>query len=245
MLWVHLHTVFSFQVYQRLLFTTRKQRVLFVIYLWLLSLGIVYLAAGTQVRRQLPALLKNFPQVTFEKGTLTEPSAPLEASLAEGMNVLFNPALTQPPTAAEMTRKGQQIIVGKNTLYVMGAAGVQQMPLPPEFSFVTSQENLAKIQPAVGAVLRLGTCMMAAFFIPFVLLFGWCVAYIVGEIFNALRPKRVPAAAVRCWALFLLGPLSVLWYVRLWVPIPLFGTAQTILCIIYMQQIFNRIGDPR
>jgi len=245
MLWVHLHTIFSFQVYQRLLFTTRKQRVLFVIYLWILSLGIVYLATGTQVRRQLPPMFKNIPQVTFEKGTLIEPTAPLQASLAEGMNISFNPAQTSTPTAAEMTLKQQQIIVGKNTVYVLGAAGVQQMPLPPEFSFTTSQENLEKVRPMIGAMLRLGACFMAAFLIPFILLFGWCVAYIVGEIFNVLRPQRVPAAAVRCWALFLLGPLAVLWYVRLWLPIPLFGTAQTILCIIYMQQIFNRLGDPR
>ena len=77
------------------------------------------------------------------------------------------------------------------------------------------------------------------------MLFGFCLAGATGLFFKLLYRSYVPRAAVLKWAFFMLGPLSALWYVRMWVNIPLFTFAQVILCIIYMQQIFNTLPEER
>ena len=47
------------------------------------------------------------------------------------------------------------------------------------------------------------------------------------------------------WAVFLMGPLSALWLVHLFVGVPLFTLAVIIVCIIYMQQIFNTLPEAK
>ena len=63
--------------------------------------------------------------------------------------------------------------------------------------------------------------------------------------FNVISPRPVSSQAVWIWAVFLQGPLAVLWYIHLWYTIPLFTLAQLILCIIYVQQIFNLTSEVK
>ena len=244
MLWVQLKTIFSFRVYHLLTATSVRQRVWFVLYLFLASVLVSYLFTGSYLRKNLPVFLKNFPQVTFEKGVLTEPKTPVFASVPHSpFRLAFDATRQTPPSVDEMMQSNTLLLVNGKTVYIPGAAGMQTRELPPQADFTTTQDFLKKNQPAIGALLRLMAFTASLLLIPLILAFDFCLAGAVGFFFNMLRLKRVRSARVLTWALFLLGPLTALWWVKLWVNIPLFLFAQLILCIIYMQQIFNTLPE--
>lgn len=246
MIWAHLQTIFSFRAYHRLALATRLQCVGFVIYLCLLSVLVFYGFSSGYIRHNLPVFLKNFPQVTFEKGALTAPGKPVYAYLPGGpLKIEFDTTRKAPPTSQELIDKNILASVTGNSVYMPGSVAVQTRTLPPTFSATTSQEFLTKNQPLLSGILGVAAFTTALFLVPLVLLFDFCLAATVGLAFNLLNGRRVPRAVILRWSLFLLGPLTVLWYIRLWHPIPLFTFAQIILCIIYMQQIFNLLPETK
>ncbi len=85
--------------------------------------------------------------------------------------------------------------------------------------------------------------IMALLFTGFIFLFDGCIALNVLLFFNLFSRAHLPKRVLCKMAFFLLGPLSTLWLVRLWIPIPFFLLAQIILAIIYTQQIFNTRGN--
>ena len=218
----------------------------FGIYLFFLSTLVFYFFSNAYIQDNLPVLLKNFPQVTFEKGVLTAPAQPVSVSVPQSdFKLVFDASCPVPPSGEEMLKTNTLLQVCKDTVYMPSSGGVQQQKLPESFSFVSSQENLAKQQESLAAALGAVAFLTSHFVIPKMMLFGFCVAGATGLFFKMLYRSSVPRKLVLKWAFFMLGPLSALWYVRLWYPIPLFTFAQVILCVIYMQQIFNTLPEER
>lgn len=246
MIWIHLKTIFSFHTYHLLTFTSRKQRVFFAIYLFLLTTLIFYLFTGAYVNRNLPIFLKNFPQITIEKGVLTQPKYPVFAPVpGSSFRLAFDASRITPPSVEELLQTNTVMMLQQNTLYVPGSAGMQTTPLPPTLNVVTSQKFLKEQQPFIALMLRFMAFITSLVLIPFIFIFDFCLAGAVGLFLNLLRQNRAPRAHVLTWAFFMLGPLTALWIVRLWVQIPFFALAQLILCIIYMQQIFNTLPEEK
>ncbi|MBR4355245.1 MAG: DUF1189 family protein [Elusimicrobiaceae bacterium] len=244
MLWAHLQTIFSFHAYHRLAQATRWQVIGFVVYLGMLSLLVSFWASGAMIRKNLPIFLKNFPQVTFEKGILTNPQKPIFARIPGGdFKLAFDATRTTPPTTEELVNQNILFFVSANTLYTPGANGVQTHPLPSTFSFTTTQNFLTRHQSLLTSYLVAGAALAALFLIPLVFMFDFCLALLIGMFFRLLTQRCVSYRTLSLWAIFLQGPLAILWYVRLWHNIPLFLLAQIILCIIYIQQIFNLIPE--
>lgn len=227
-------------------FATRGQTIWFAVYLFFLSLIVFHFAAGARIRENLPVFLKNFPTVTFEKGVLTAPKTPVSAPLAQsGLVITFDAARKTPPTLAEMTEKRQLMLFSQNRVYMPSAAGVQSRPLPPEMTFSATPAFLAKHQRDIAAALKAAALLTAILLIPLIMLFDFCLAAAAGMLFKLITRAPVPNGVIFKWAAFLLGPLAALWYARLWFYIPLFTLAQIILCLIYIQQIFNTIPEDR
>ncbi len=246
MLWIHLQTIFSFRSYHKLAFATRGQLIGFIVYLWMLSLLVFYGCTTGWVKKNLPTFLKNFPQITFDKGVLTAPEKTIYAYLPQSdFKIAFESARQTPPALQEFAQQNVLLWVGQNTLYMPGANSVQTRPLPPTLSATTTPDFLAKNQPLLGTALTATALFSALFFIPLVFIFTWCLAATVGLFFKLITLSPIPRATIARWALLLQGPLALLWYVRLWYNIPLFMLAQTILCIIYMQQIFNLLPEGK
>ena len=246
MLLAYLQSIFSFRAYHRLALTSRKVRIAFILFIFLLSLIIFYFFTGSYVRRTLPAFIKNFPQITFEKGVLTAPNKLVTAPLpGNDFSLAFEAGRSTPPTFNEMAEKGWLMLVAGNTIYMPGSGTVQTQPVPEQVSFTSSPEFLSKHQATLASLLKLTALAFALLFIPLTIAFDFCLACTVGTIFNLLTRRAVTLGLVTRWAVFLLGPLSLLWYVRLWWNIPLFTFAQVILCIIYMQQIFNTLPEGK
>lgn len=244
MVWIHLKTLFSFRFYHRLILTTRWQVIGFAAYLWLLSVLVFYGFASGFVQKNLPAFLKNFPQVTFEKGVLTAPKNTVYAPLPESdLKIAFDATRKTPPANEDFVRNNLLAVVSSNTLYMPGARGVQQRTIPPSLSFTTTQEFLnTHVNLLAGGIIA--TALMAACFcIPFIMLFDFFLAASVITFFSIWTRRLLPRRITIRWAVFLQGPLAILWYVRLWYDIPLFMWAQVFLCIIYVQQIFNLIPE--
>lgn len=190
--------------------------------------------------------LKNFPTVTFEKGFLTAPQTPVLAPIPQsGFVIAFDATRQSPPTLAEMTEKNQLMLVNKNQVYMPASTGVQSQTLPPEISFSSTPETLAAHQHEIAAALKVFAFLTGLIFVPFIMLFDFCIAAATGIFFKLITRTPIPNSVIFKWAIFLLGPLAALWYVRLWFYIPLFTLAQIILCIIYMQQIFNTLPEER
>lgn len=246
MIWAHFKTIFSFRVYHRLALATRGQTFWFAAYLFFLSLLVFHFAANARIRENLPVFLKNFPTVTFEKGFLTAPQTPVDAPISQsGFVITFDAARQTPPTLAEMTDKNQLMLVNKNQVYMPSSTGVQSQTLPPEISFSSTPEILAAHQSEIAAALKVFAFITGLMLVPLIMLFDFCIAAAAGMFFKLITRAPVPNGIIFKWAIFLLGPLAALWYVRLWFYIPLFTLAQVILCIIYMQQIFNTLPEER
>ncbi len=246
MLWAHLKTIFSFRFYHYLSFATGRQMAVFGIYLFMLSSIVFYFFSNGYINQNLPLLLKNFPQVTFEKGVLTQPQQAVSVSLPQSdLKLVFDASLKTPPSAEEMLKNNTLGLITGNKIYVPSANGLDQTELPETLNFITSQENLEKQKEVLAATLSAFALFTSLFAIPLVMLFGFCTAGAIGFFFKLIRRSYVPRAVVLKWAFFMLGPLSALWYLRLWFNIPLFTLAQVILCIIYMQQIFNTLPEEK
>ena len=246
MLWLHFKTIFSFSFYKRLLFASRKQMIWFGAYLFLLSVLVFHFAADHHIEENLPILLKNFPQVSFEKGELVSPQTPVSVTVPQtDFKILFDATREVPPTPSELTEKKILMLINGNKMYMPSSAGVKTQQIPAEASFTTTPEFLAKQQSTLEFSLSAVSFMASLMLLPFVMLFGFCMASAVGLIFKLINGFFIPRAAIFKWAFFMLGPLSALWFVRLWFYIPLFTLAQVILCIIYMQQIFNTLTEEK
>ena len=244
MFWIHLQTICSFRVYHRLLGTSRGLRAGFAIYIGLLSVLVFYWCCSSSIRHRLPVLLKNFPQVTFEKGHLTAPPNPVYAYLPPSdFKIAFDASRQTPPTSAELVQNNWLALVTHDAFYMPESSSVRAVPIPADFSAVTTPDFLDRQQPALRNALRAVAFVAALILVPLVFLFDFCLAAAVGFFFNFRARRAVSSRTIWCWALFLQGPLAALWYVRLWYPIPLFMWAQLILCIIYTQQIFNLIPE--
>ena len=244
MIWAHIQTLFSFRAYHRLALATRMQCVGFVIYLSILSLLVFYGFSSSYIRRNLPVFLKNFPQVTFEKGVLKAPKQIVYAYIPNTpFKIEFDATRKTPPGSQELINKHTLALVTGNTIYIPGSNTVQIRQLPNTLSATTSQDFLTKNKSLFAGAFGTALFILALLMIPLTLLVDFCIAAAVGLAFNLITRRRVPRAIILRWAIFLLGPLTVLWYVRLWYPIPLFTLAQFIVCIIYMQQIFNLLPE--
>ena len=246
MLLAYLQSIFSFRAYHRMALTSRKVCLAFVLFIFLLSLIVFYFFTGSYVRKNLPVFLKNFPQITFEKGVLTAPDKLVTAPLpGNDFFFAFEAKRATPPTFSEMAEKGWLMLVVGNTIYMPGSGTVQTQVVPEQLSFTTSPDFLTQHQSTLASLLKVTAMAFALFFIPLTLAFDFCLACTIGMIFNLITHRAVSLGFITRWAIFLLGPLSLLWYVRLWWNIPLFTFAQVILCIIYIQQIFNTLPEGK
>ena len=96
-----------------------------------------------------------------------------------------------------------------------------------------SKPNFWRRLPRAGRIAMIAAAVVAV------------LAAAAGLFFKLLSRRAVPNRIIFKWAFFMLGPLCALWYARLWVNIPLFSLAQVILCLIYMQQIFNTLPEEK
>ena len=246
MLWIHLQTLFSFRVYHRLVYTNRWHILGFWVYLTMLSVLVFYVFSGSFIKRTITPFLKNFPQVTFEKGILTAPTNPVYAFLPQSrLKIGFDAGRQTPPTSQELIQNDLLALFTKDTVYTPTASAVQMRKLPNTMSVTTSQDFLNQYRPLITQTLRAFIFVASLLFIPLVLVFDFCLAGAVCFFFNIWTQRHIPQRVLLRWAVFLLGPLSVLWYIRLWYDIPLFSLAQLILCIIYVQQIFNLVPEGK
>ena len=240
MLFIHFKTLFSFQFYHRLATLGPKYAAGFAAYLFALCVIIVFFFTGSVLNKYLPAFLKNFPQVTFEKGVLTAPQQAVSAPIPDtDFKIVFDASAHMPPSADELVKDNTVAWVHNNGLYIPSGDTLQRQEIPANFTFTSSQEMLDKYRSTLSSSLRAALFITSFFFLALLLIYEFGLALCTLLIFNVFRGAFYSKTTLLKLAAFLLGPLTTLFWVRLWVNIPLFTLAQILLCIIYVQQIFN------
>ena len=240
MLFIHFKTLFSFKFYHRLATLSPKYAAGFAAYLFALSVIIVFFFTGSVLKTYLPAFLKNFPQVTFENGVLTAPQQAVSAPIpGTDFKIVFDAAAHMPPSASDLVKDNTVAWVHKNNLYIPSGDTLQRQEIPDHFTFTSSQEALDKYRSTLTASLHAALFIMSLFFLALLLVYEFGLALCTLLIFNVFRGAFYSKTTLVKLAAFLLGPLTMLFWIRLWVNIPLFTLAQILLCIIYVQQIFN------
>lgn len=240
MIKAHLLSLFSFRSYHSFSKATKWQILWFWLYLFLLGSLVFNLYFNNQVSKNLPAFINSFPQVTFEKGVLTAPNAPVFAPVTgTPFHLLFDKSLLTPPPTQEFLDKKVFLIVGQKNLYLSSGSSVDSRPLPTELNFTTTPEFMQQHQSALKSFLGAIGFLTSFILCGAVLLFGFCLAGSVGFFLRAIFRRPVPTGELLRWAAFLQGPVLTLWLLNLFIPVPMFTLAVIILCIIYMQQILN------
>ena len=240
MLFIHFKTLFSFKFYQRLIQLSAKHAAAFAAYLFAVSVILVFFFTGSVLKKNLPAFLKNFPQVTFENGVLTAPQEPVFAPIpGTDYKIVFDASAQTPPSATELLEQNTLAWVHKNSLYVPSGEQLQIQELPPNLNFTSSQEVLNKYKGTLSASLRAALFITSLFMLALLLVYEFGLALCTVLFFNIAHGGFFSKTTLLKLAAFLLGPLTTLFWLRLWFNIPLFTLAQILLCIIYTQQIFN------
>ncbi len=240
MIFIHFKTLFSFKFYHRLTTLSTKYALGFAAYLFLVSVIVVFFFTGSVLNKYLPAFLKNFPQVTFENGTLTAPQNTVSAPIpGTDFKIVFDASADMPPSAAELVKDNTVAWVHNNGLYIPSGDILQRQEIPANFTFTSSQEALNKYRATLTASLRAALLITSLLFLTLLLMYEFGLALCTLLIFNLLHGAFYSKTTLLKLAAFLLGPLTTLFWLRLWFNIPLFTLAQTVLCIIYVQQIFN------
>ncbi len=239
MLKIYFKTLYSFYFY--LNFTLIGQRLFlpFVLFMAFLSWMMVYLAAGMFIQKTVPPLLQNMPKVTFENGKLTQPQAAVSVQIPNTpLRLMFDAT----PKAQLPAEDGKPLLwVHQDSLYLRANGQTSRQTLPEDLSFTTDTQTLQKYKSTLMSSLRIAVLIVSLPLILFLIVFYIAQAYMVGVIFGYWRKVRIPRVAIFRWALLMLGPTLTLFYIHLWVHIPLYSLAQVILCIIYMQQIYNSL----
>ncbi len=244
MLFIHFKTLFSLRFYHRLAQLKIPYVVGFATYLFLLNMLVLFFFTGSVLKTNLPVFLKNFPQVTFENGVLTQPQQAVSAPIPNtDFKIVFDAAADKAPSAEELIQNNTLAWVHKNQLYVPSSTGLQIQELPNTLNFTSDPQTIEKYQKSLLVSLRIAAFLVSLFFLALFLLFDYALALGVLFFFNVWKGFPLANPILFKLSVFLLGPLSVLFFVHLWVTVPLFSVAQIILMIIYVQQIFNTIPE--
>ena len=244
MLFIHFKTLFSFRFYLRLAQLRSWPVIGFVVYLFLLGILIVFFFTGSVIKKNLPVFLKNFPQVTFENGVLTQPQQPVYAPIPNtDFKIVFDAGANSLPTTKELLDTNTLAWVHGSQLYVPSASGLQIQELPQNLNFTSDQQTIEKYKKSLSLSLRMTIFITSWFFMGLFLLFDYCMALGVLALFNLYKRAYLPKTILFKLAAFLLGPLVTLFLIHLWITIPLFTFAQLIVSIIYTQQIFNALPE--
>lgn len=246
MLFIHFKSLFSFRFYHRLAQLRPLYAVGFAVYLFFLCNIVLFFFTGSVLKKNLPVFLKNFPQVTFEKGVLTAPQNSVFAPIPNtDFKIVFDASAQTPPSNDTLLNNHTLAWVHKNQIYIPSASGLQIQTLPENISFTSDPQTVEKYKDTLSVSLRMALFVTSLFMVVLLFAFDYCLALSVLFFFNIYKRALLPKRTLLKMAAFLLGPLSTLFLVRLWINIPLFMMAQLILCIIYTQQIFNTLPEDR
>ena len=246
MLFIHFKSIFSFKFYHRLVQLSALQTALFLCYLFALCALVLFFYTGSVLKTNLPLFLKNFPQVTFENGTLTAPETPVVAPVpGTDFKIVFDAKAQLPPSNTELLQTNTLAWVHGNQLYIPSASGLQTKTLPNNLNFTSDPQTIEKYKTSLSISLRIALFITALLMIGLFLLGDFCLTLGMVLLFNILRARPYSRGPLIKMAVFLLGPLCTLFLARLWISIPLFALAQVIVCIIYVQQIFNSLPEKQ
>lgn len=247
MITTQLKAIFSFRSYHSLASGSRWYLLGFILYLFFFCLFVFQFRATGYISEQLPQALRSFPEISFDKGVLTHPKTKTVYTVPRtDMKIVFDASSEKVPSKEDFINQQQVMLVSGNKFYTPSAFGIQTQTIPESFTLTTSQEWLKKHQSALSATLSAMAFLSALLFLPFWMLFGICLSAATLTFFKIInKAYYLPQSLIWKWALFMLAPLSALWILRLWWPIPLFSFAQIILCIIYAQQIFNTLPEVK
>ncbi|MBR2081993.1 MAG: DUF1189 family protein [Elusimicrobiaceae bacterium] len=246
MLFIHFKSLFSFKFYHRLITLSTRYAVFFAVYLFILSTIVLFFFTGSVLKHNLPAFLKNFPQVTFENGVLTAPQHAVSAPIpGTDFKIVFDAAAQMPPSADELLKANTVAWVHKNFLYVPSGNRLQSQQLPTTLNFTASPQTIEKYQPTLSASLRAALFLTSILVLLFLLVYEFTLALCVALFFNISHRAVFPKTVLLKLSAYLLGPLTTLFLLHLWIHIPLFTLAQAVLCIIYVQQIFNALPEKQ
>ncbi len=244
MLFIHFKTLFSFRFYHRLAQLSILHVVGFVIYLFLLNVIVLFFFTGSFLKTNLPVFLKNFPQVTFENGVLTQPQQAVSAPIPNtNFKIVFDATADKAPSVEELTRDNTLAWIHKNQLYIPSSTGLQIQDLPQNLNFTSDQQTLEKNKNSLFLSLRIALFLVSLVMLALFLLFDYCLTLGVLFFFNIWKGSPLARSTLLKLAAFLLGPLTILLFIHLWINVPFFTLAQLILTIIYVQQIFNTIPE--
>lgn len=244
MLFVHFKTLFSFQFYHRLAQLRPLPVIGFVIYLFLLSIIVLFFFTGSVLKSNLPVFLKNFPQITFENGILTQPQQVVSAPIPNtDFKIVFDAAAAKAPSAEELINANTLAWVHRNQIYIPSTSGLQIQDLPKNLNFTSDPQTVEKYQKTLFVSLRMALFIVSWILMGLFLAFDYFMALGVLFFFNVWNGGILPKPVLLKLAAFLLGPLVMLFFIHLWITIPLFTFAQLIVSIIYTQQIFNTIPE--
>lgn len=238
------HTLFHFRAYSRLAQAGTAKTALFAVYILLVGALAFNIFFSVQLGKRLTPFLREFPELTFERGVLTAPDKAVSVMIpGTPYSIRFDASDSPVPSQREFLNQQIAAFVHADRIYMPTAAGVQSQPVPPQMDGKITPQFLLAHQDDIRRVLQ-----SAAFIVSFAgLLAGLAgsvlLAWAVLSLWNGISRAGAKTSALLRMAVFLQGPACALWLLHLCAGVPLFLFALFILFNIYSQQIFNTFTE--
>lgn len=241
-------TLYNMKFYLESLKKSSWKAVLFLIYLFAISVVILSLvisfAITPKINQSVNDLLDEMPEMSISEGIIeVNNNQPLKVSPAglNGFNILFDTGRTVPVYPTEMNNDKTIILVDSNKVYFAAGQRFEQIEIPKEITTDITRETLAASKEpianiALAAVLTF-MFISQAMRLPFLVIIAWIVVAIVGKTMRA-DAKTSDYFKLAC---YFQGPAILIMVAGLFVALPgiLLGLAYLAVFIIYAQVVFN------
>ena len=245
MLLIWLKSIFSFSIYHLLGKTSAWRTAFFMLYLTLVGILVFNIYFAYQVHQNLPIFIQHFPTLTFTKGRLITQDKKILSIPGTDQSIIFAPEEVLPPSKEEFVEKQVVAFIRADRFYMPTVTGVSSQLIPPEIDGQINAQTLQTYAPTLRSLLQtfafIGAFLIVGGFFIFSFLMAWTVCFFWRNLMRA----PVALSTLTRWAVFLQGPVLVLWIIHLCIGVPLFFLAVFILLNIYVQQIFNTLPDNR
>lgn len=238
------NTLFRFRAYSRLAQAGTIKTVLFAVYVFLIGVLAFNIFFSVQLSKRLPPFLRNFPELTFEHGKLTEQDKTVSVTIpGTPYSIRFGASDAPVPSQKEFLNEQIAAFVRADRIYMPTAAGVQSQPVPSQTNGKITPQLLLSHKDDIRRVLQSAAFMFSFLGLLAGLVGSFLLAWAVLSLWNGISRTGAKTAVLLKLAVFLQGPACALWILHLCIGVPLFLFALFILFNIYSQQIFNTFTE--
>ena len=234
-------TLYSIKFYLQTLKEPLWKAFCFALYLFVL--GAIFLAVYTPIKMNKPLtygveqVANYIPDIKVSNGLITandNKKIVISPKELQGYKFIFDTASTEPAYPTQMQKENIMMYVNQNTIYVLANGKFQQNVVKKDFNFEVSKKTLLENKDQI--VQFVAYFLMFIFILIFVLRIVTltALALVISFIMSAVTRVNLGFKKLLTLALYLQGPVIILDFILLVLPLHILGMNVIVALLIYV-----------